>query len=242
MRKNNNLQSQIPHLSHEDIELKAEEVIEYFDKSVLNEPMFTPLSDFIEKMTSEFNIGFDATSDLGHSPNGNKILGMFRLNPREILIDNSIVNSSRYYFTLAHEFGHLVLHRNIKISQKDYDANGFIDTKKDLVTGKKVFLTGRDWLEWQANKFASSIVMPRATVHIAVKKIQEELGIKRNFGFIYLDNNNYSRMDYQTISNSLQIIYGLNKTNIEYRLKDLGLLIDTRDKNVKHISELLKEG
>jgi hypothetical protein len=45
----------------------------------------------------------------------------------------------------------------------------------------------------------------------------------------------------EALSNKLQIMYGLNKTNIEYRLKELGLLIDTRNKDVSHISELLKE-
>lgn len=234
-------ESNIPRLSHEDIELKAEEIIEYFDKSVLQEPKPTPLSEFIDLMTLEFKIGFDTTQDLGSTPNGKKILGAFRFNPRFILIDKSVVNTNRFYFTLGHELGHLVFHRNIVIKRENYEADGLVDTKKDLVTGKKILLTERDWIEWQANKFSSCLMMPRATVRDAIVKIQTEIGIKRNVGIIFLDNNNYSFRDYNAIIDQLKLIYRLNKTNIEFRLKDLGILIDRRDKNVSHISELFKE-
>ena len=234
-------ESNIPRLSDEDIELKAEEVIEYFDKSILQDPKPMPLSEFMDLITSKFKIGFDTTQDLGNTSNGKKILGAFRFNPRFILIDKSLVDTSRYYFTLGHELGHLVFHRNIVIKKENYENDGIVDTKKDFVTGKKILLTERDWIEWQANKFSSCLIMPRATVRDAVIKIQNEIGIKRNVGHIFLDNNSYSYRDYKIIIDHLKLIYGLNKTNIEYRLKDLNILMDRRDKNISHISELFKE-
>ena len=229
----------IPHLSKNDIEIKAEEVIEYFDKSILDAPQFTPLVSIVKKLKEEFNILFDFTSEIGTSSSGSKILGKFAFQPRAIYVDKDIVNDLRFPFVLAHEIGHMVLHRKVELPREEYDK--FQDTEYDLISGKKFLLTSRDWIEWQANQFASAFIMPRSTFQNAIIEIQEGLGITKNLGFIYLENVEYSNRDFRKILDKLQEIYRVNKTNIEYRMNDLGVLIDKRSKNVKHISELLKE-
>jgi len=49
-------------------------------------------------------------------------------------------------------------------------------------------------------------------------------------------------MDLQVIQKHLELIYSVNATNVECRLKDLGILIDRMNLNVKHISELFTTG
>jgi Zn-dependent peptidase ImmA (M78 family) len=156
-------------------------------------------------------------------------------------MDKSIDDEFHQKFILGHEFGHLVLHRNILVKKEDYTGVDISDLKKDFITGAKILLTPRDWIEWQANKFSSSMLMPRSTLRTALIIVQKSLDIHRNMGQIYLDEQRYSLQDFHKTLEGLQDIYKVTKTNLEIRLSDLGLLIDTRGKDTKHISELFLE-
>jgi hypothetical protein len=153
----------VPHLSSNDIELKAEEVIEFFEKAILSSARITPVSEFARETKRRFGVDFRDDVDLGHGPTGGKYLGQFRLKPRGIFIDISLKGTDRVPFVLAHEYGHLVLHRHIDPVRSGYTTSSLNDTEHDFVTGKKILRTSRDWIEWQANRFASALLMPRAT-------------------------------------------------------------------------------
>lgn len=231
----------IPSLSANDIEKKAEEVIEFFNPDILRTPCETPLLSFIEETAKKFNFSYDLSQDLGNNSHGHKLLGKFRFKPRAILVDKSLDGDLRQKFVIAHEFGHLVLHRNLLIKREGYADVDIADSEKDFVTGKKILLTPRDWLEWQANRFSSAILMPRRTIHSALLAVQESLEIHRNMGQIYLDEQLYSYRDFQKTLAGLQSVYQVTKTNLEFRLSDLNLLIDVRGKSTKHVSELFME-
>jgi Zn-dependent peptidase ImmA (M78 family) len=166
---------------------------------------------------------------------------MFCFQPRKILVARSLAGDVRFPFILGHEFGHLVLHRDLTIKKKGYSDVDISDTARDFVTGKKVLLTPRDWLEWQANRFAGAIVMPRATLLDALLSVQESLGIKHNVGRVFVEQKPYSVRDFDRTVLGLQSIFQVSRRNVEYRLDQLGLLIDRRKKNTEHISELLRE-
>lgn len=231
--------STVPFLSREAIELKAEEVIEFFSPTTLTKPQLTPIASICEAIKEQFNIAFDFNIDLGNTENDRKTLGKFIFSPRTILIDNSILNTVRFNFVLAHELGHLILHRNISYIRAKYDS--IADSDYDFATGKKILNSDRDWIEWQANQFASSFLMPRSTIQYSVIKLQTDMGINRNLGNIFITKEPSSIRDFNSIISELSMIYSVNKTNLEHRLSDLGILIDHRLKDVKHISELLKE-
>ena len=231
----------IPRLSANEIEMKAEEVIEFFDPRILKSSCQTPLMNFIQETCNRFNVGLDLSQDLGISPQGHKIMGMYCFHPRKILIDKSLKGDNRINFILGHEFGHLVLHRDAIIKKKGYSDVDISDTVRDFVTNRKKLLTNRDWIEWQANRFASSILIPRATLIMALLSVQKSLGINHNLGYVYLDQMPYSLRDFNQTLQKLQIIYHVTKKNVEYRLNELGILIDQRNKDTKHISELLSE-
>ena len=231
----------IPHLSTNEIEVKAEEVIEYFNPDLLKKAQAIPIYHFVEETNKKFGIQFRCDLDLGTNKSGNKILGKYRIKPSSIFIDNSLRETDRFPFVLAHEYGHLILHRSIDPQKIGYTDSLIEDTHYDLVTGKKILETPKDWVEWQANRFASALLMPRSTFINALIDFQKTRGINKNIGIIYLDNLPYSLAEFRNNLSHLAILYGVNRTNVEYRLNDLEILVDLRTKNVKHISELLKE-
>jgi Zn-dependent peptidase ImmA (M78 family) len=238
MTTNNVGKKDVPILYADAIELKAEEVISYFDKEILDKPQRTPLLNFIEELHSKFNVARNYSLTLGTTKNGNIILGKTQLKPKGIFVDASLVNDSRFNFVLAHELGHLILHRSVDIKRTGYEEQELVDTEINFATGKKKLKTARDWLEWQANYFASAVLIPRATIVKAVVEKQSEMGIKRHFGQIILEAKPYSISDYKEIQKHLELVYSVNAKNVECRLKDMGILINRMNLNVKHVSEL----
>ena len=235
----------LPMLSAESIELKAEEVITYFDEKhlkvdVLKQPKPTPLLRFMEILQNRPDFEFNCKDDLGRSVKGSKILGAYTYKPEGIHIDKSLDGDKRFQFVLGHELGHFVLHRKYNVDMDEY--NTISDTEKDFKTGKKRLKSLRDWMEWQANCFASAIILPRATITEALIAIQKDIGIKRHLGKIFLNKECRSLSDFDVSLNRLADCYGVNRTNIECRLKDLNILIDRRYLDINHISALLKEG
>ena len=200
----------VPQLSANEIEMKAEEVIEFFNPDVLRSPCQTPLLSFVEKTARDYNVIFDTSQGLGKNSREHKVLGKFCFNPRAILIDKSVEGDPRQSFILGHEFGHLVFHRRLSITKDGYSEVDISDIERDFVTGKKILNTPRDWLEWQANKFSSAILMPRATLRIALFDVQRSLDIHTNLGQIYLDETAYSFRDFQLTLEGLICISGLD--------------------------------
>ena len=88
------------------------------------------------------------------------------------ILADDIKQQNRYQFTLAHEIGHWILQRKELL----YDENqtSLFDTIQDLSEKDSIkclnrsvnpeyntLITDLDWLEWQANYFASAILMPK---------------------------------------------------------------------------------
>ncbi len=144
-------------------------------------------------------------------------------------------------FILAHEYGHLVLHRKVDPVRSGYATSTIGDTEQDFVTGKKILSTPRDWIEWQANRFASAILMPRATFSDALIDFHKEQGIRRNVGIVVVNGTLPSQSDFAHVVGQLSDVYGVNRTTIECRMRDLELLQDHRIAPTSHISELFKE-
>ena len=95
--------------------------------------------------------------DLGENISGvlviNKDQSVIGVNPNE--------SSVRQRFTIAHELGHFLLHRNSEESI-------FVDKDFKVLFRNQESATGEHKREQEANAFAASILMPR-------KKIEEEI-------------------------------------------------------------------
>jgi Zn-dependent peptidase ImmA (M78 family) len=230
----------VPVYNPQDIENKADAFLALFDKERLENAGPTPLGTVAQRLSRDYNIAINLEADLGEAEEGaHKVVGKFIFKPKAILVDRTLQDDTpRFNFTFAHEIGHLVLHRHLKL-KKDFDPNEISDTERDLVTGKKRLKTPRDWIEWQANRFGAALLMPRTTFTTAIVHKQQDMGIKRNIGLIYLHNRFHMR-DYIIIVDHLQSMYQASKSAVQNRLTDLHLVIDRRHQNTKHISELLR--
>jgi hypothetical protein len=93
-------------------------------------------------------------------------LGATYSKSRRILINERLFEHSsegRLVFTCAHEAGHWVLHRRYA------DCSGKEGAENDAIVGKTV--DTRDPIEWQADYFASCLLMPEKPVAKAFERI-----------------------------------------------------------------------
>jgi Zn-dependent peptidase ImmA (M78 family) len=88
----------------------------------------------------------------------------------EIYIDEKqlFYSENRARFTLAHEIGHFVLHKQF-VDSIDFD--NLNDWKKFIISDLK-----RDPLETQANMFASFLLLPTYNLQVEFDKAKQELG------------------------------------------------------------------
>jgi len=103
------------------------------------------------------------------------VVGFLTSDRREVHVDEWIWKHryNRYRFTIAHEIGHLVLHREL-YEGRDFDSiqtwKSFINSIPDDVHG---------WYEWQAYAFAGLVLVPekplRATVASHLARVGERL-------------------------------------------------------------------
>jgi hypothetical protein len=154
----------VPYIPAEEIECDAEALLVECQRTrgIVIEPPI-PIDDIIEKYL-KLGIEFDdmhrllgvPRSGLGLFPD---ILGGMFFNARRIVIDESLdpeVNPSqepRYRNTAAHEVGHWREHG---------DLFGGLATPVVCRTSR-----AKDRVEWQANFYASCLLMPRTLVYAA---------------------------------------------------------------------------
>lgn len=219
----------IPILTRTDIEEWAEKFILYFDKEALSVPQMAPIFTVCEQLKQKHDVKFEFNVDLGHSPEGYKYRGRFHIPSKTIYIDKSLEwNDPRFNFTLAHELAHFVMHRRVNASVLAGDKDDeIVDTGRQLILNHVRSENPRDWLEWQANKFASSLLLPRHTVPNVVMSKQLELGVKINLGKIYLDNQRSNIALYKQIMDELVTVYQTSSTSVKLRLLELNILIET---------------
>jgi Zn-dependent peptidase ImmA (M78 family) len=112
-----------------------------------------------------YGLIFDDSGDL-EPVNGEEVLGRTDLVAGRIHIQRNLrhENAGRFRFTIAHELGHWVLHRPIVLAsltarnyQRDLGLPGLFTT---LVRTIQLEDTGASE-EWQANIFASHLLIPR---------------------------------------------------------------------------------
>src|SRR5688572_17716487 len=113
----------VPYISRDAIDEKAEELIGWFDPGRLHEPSLTPVVEIAQRISSEFKVRLVLSQPLGTTQSGGKILGSCHFSTRTIAVDPSLLaNTARFNFTLAHELGHLILHRKLRLNYGELDT------------------------------------------------------------------------------------------------------------------------
>tara|TARA_R110001592_G_C13170896_1_gene749825 strand:+ start:1783 stop:2544 length:762 start_codon:yes stop_codon:yes gene_type:complete len=215
----------VPILSHEGIELRTEKLLEVLAPTCLSEIVGTPIAAIAEKLSRERGLIIVPQASLG-SIGGRKIRGCCDINSGTVYVDDCLEpGSAKFNFTLAHEIGHFLMHRNVLPSALNAESDPLIkDIDRDLVFNQLESDNPRSLIEWQANKFASSILLPRKIFPKAVIFVQKELGVSRNIGKVYLNARNDP--DYKNLVDALSLIYRVSSSVLRIRMQELNILVD----------------
>lgn len=207
-------------LSTKEINGIAVEFLEKIDSNITERYRKTPLDKVMAYLKDEMSIKIGDSNHL-FDDNGNEQLGYYDVKNKVIYISPTIRHTVRFPFVLAHEIGHLILHSELKANQFTYD--NFKDSEYSLFIQKNTLVNDKNWIEWQANCFAASLLMPEKTIKVILIAIQTKMGISKQ-GRIYLDNQRVNKEDFRNIVKELAIFFGVSKTSVEYRLESLELI------------------
>lgn len=215
-------------LSQKLIEDLTCKIITDFDPSIFKNFGSVPLERFGLYLKEKFSVEtiLDQSIPLNK---GKKLLGIFDSKQKKIYIDQSIVGTDQFAFVYAHEIAHFFLHSYLQMDQLIYD--GLSDSKYNSTIKRHELLNEKHWIEWQANQFAASFLMPEKCVIFRLIRYQIKEGI-RNRGTIYLDNEKVNIYGFQVVTCWLAYIFGVSRTVIEYRLADLNTIIYAKGVNV----------
>ncbi len=84
-------------------------------------------------------------------------------------------------------------------------------------------------MEWQANRFASCLLLPHEQFIASFIKLIEQHNITdKGYGVLYVDNDPWNLRTFISIVSTLASEFGISQSVVEYRLKNLRLLNDKR--------------
>jgi Zn-dependent peptidase ImmA (M78 family) len=179
-------------------------------------------------LESKYSVSFNFENELSKD-----VLGKIEFNPLRIKITKSLkADIARWRFTLAHEIGHLILHSKLlteKLSEK-------IDTEFSLSYKFHVTEMTSKRLEYQANLFASNLLLPKSTLTSVVAKYFEEEHL--NKGYLYWGHQPVNQKLALNLLTRISNIYDVSLEVARIRLITIGWLIDNRYKSLR---EILKE-
>lgn len=151
------------------------------------------------------------------------ILGRITFDPPSIVIFFDRLGEARQRFTLAHELGHLLLGHGSYLNAESVDES---DIEKDDMD---LDVDDLQYLEWQANYFASCLLLPRDALMTSARRQARHMNLfDRGHGMIFVDNQSGNIDNYYGFTTALMNAYAVSRSTISIRLKALGLLNDSR--------------
>lgn len=174
---------------------------------------------------------------IGEDWNGNQSIGSINFDDRTINILTSIKGHyQRERFILAHELGHHFLNHSEYIQKDKYSEN----TRLLNNEGIEVRFIDIQIMEWQANFFASCILLPIPQITMSMNELLHKYDIRdRGFGRLYVDQQKENRETFNIILQQISSEYRVSKKAVEIRLKDLDYL--KIESSSRHINSVLSE-
>jgi tetratricopeptide (TPR) repeat protein len=159
------IKSQVSYLSDVELEILADSLLERYQREI--EPIFGPpvpvekIADFL----LELNIEWLDIPDTDKEP----ILAYLHPNSRTIRFNERRLDYFEQYpgvyeYTLAHEIGHYQLH---VLAEDGFEANSW----PDQVYVYRHRQADKDRREWQAERFASYLLMPASLLVPAIERV-----------------------------------------------------------------------
>lgn len=136
-------------------------------------------------------------------------------------------NMPRCRYTEAHESAHFILHQPFyRWLDKKYETKRerYYSCIACCTVGKPAFKpkTEEDWREWQADKLAAALLMPKRPFTEYVRWITDKMGIRS--GYLNMQNAD-DAIVYTHVMQHIANAFGVSRTAAEIRMKHLGLLI-----------------
>lgn len=183
-------QNMLPILKREEIDDIAEQFLIAFQPEALRKPMEVDVDGFLEcylGATPDYQylshnmiyLGMTVFQDTNSIPvydPHSKRAEYFSAKANTVIFDTRLVEEAnqehRYRFTAGHECGHLVFHtpyfKRLSLFRRLLGLENEMVMqclRMDLPSSKKRGLkTDNDWMEWQANQFSGSFLMPKTAV------------------------------------------------------------------------------
>ncbi len=180
----------VPVLSKNHIDIIAEQFIADFCPEALQIPMAIDIEGFAQDylgLKQDFQylshngvyLGMMVFNDTNKVPiydPATKRAEYVSEKARTIIIDNGLLNDGqerRYRFTMGHEVAHDIFHTGYyrynpdQVSLFDGEASPMVQCRIDSskINNKQITQgTDSEWMEWQANRFSSAILMPTSMV------------------------------------------------------------------------------
>ncbi len=214
-------------LSKSKIQEIAEKELNNYDNSHLPNGYGLTFEKVAKYISNEYGIKIET-----FDKSDQNYIGTCNIEDKTIGISKVIVDTPRMLFVICHEFGHYILHQKLSIDQQLLDS--FSDSTRNLKTRRNNLENPRHWIEWQANYFAISLLLPRPSLMAMLWKCQ----LRRNLtkGKLYVDDQYVNQKSFQDILSNLSDYFHVSKTSVIYRLKEFDLIID--NSRIKSINSL----
>lgn len=211
----------VPFLEKDYLESKAAETL----ADIGYEGGVVPLEEICAREAKRCNLSVSTNVPLLDHTAVNPILGRIIFSSLQILI---YAQASRHHgrdrFTLAHELAHHLLGHGKYMLIDSCDQDDFTLNRQQIDGAIDIAR-----LEFQANYFAASLLMPITSFQLDFQRIVHQLGITdKGFGALFVDNQRCNLENYKFLTEQLRQRYEVSKTAVKIRLESLGLLRDVR--------------
>ncbi|MDP3148585.1 MAG: ImmA/IrrE family metallo-endopeptidase [Ignavibacteria bacterium] len=213
----------VPFVEKEVIEKYSQDIL----RSIKYQSGIVSIRDISDYLEARDGIKFNYCDSLGYDELGFEILGKISFEPTMIFISKKAnENKHREKFTIAHEIGHHILNHMQFMNGEYYAENDFENNNFDVIELEDI-----KRIEWQANYFASNLLLPKTSIIHELCKILIEDDIRdKGYGALFVDRQECNINNYYKVTNKLKLKFDVSRKAISFRLKNLGLLIDSRDK------------
>lgn len=176
----------------------------------------------LEEICSSRKISIVRETEPSHPDFGSVTLGFANFQSRSITIfPNGHLGRER--FTLAHEIGHFELNHDQFLRSEMTLENDLFQKPIDKSD------SNLDRMEFQANAFASCLLLPSPYFESVVAHYRKKLGIRnRGFGYIFVDDQRDNYMDYERLLSSVSAFFETSKKAVDVKLKKMKLVNDAR--------------
>lgn len=214
--------AQITYLSKDEIEASANKLlksISYFDGPV-DLDMACQHLGLTQIDESESVPNADGYEILGKADFANNVISIYDSgNPR------------RQRFTLAHEIGHFQLQHGAFLRSETTIKQDLMISDPDSM-GNSI-----DRMEYQANLFASQLLLPKTTLLLKIRHLKKEFDFRyKGDCNIFVDDQPGNQADFFKIISGVSEFFDVSTTAVQIRLKGLGLIIDERSKHSNFVS------